>query len=274
MASMEAHDWWADVQEDREALAGSSRRRRPVSVWTDDDLDLIPERVVARPWVSDELDAGRSAAASRDARLARLRAVERGQDLDRRGRSERLAADPVGRRAADDAPAGRRRAPVEDWLADEAPRAAAPLQLLEDDSRYDDAPDEPRRARPATTDADATPAADAFEWGRDPGAADVPRGPHPVRRLVQAIAEPQPRGEEADGQRTVRITGDASAATAPVPAARQQLARAATRRPPRSAREALTHQPDRLALYAVLLGFVLIALAFASSDASAATAAL
>ena len=47
MASQEAHDWWADVQQDRETLEPVGRR--PVAVWADDvDFDLAPARVRAR----------------------------------------------------------------------------------------------------------------------------------------------------------------------------------------------------------------------------------
>lgn len=74
MASQEAHDWWGDVQDERDALE-VGRRRRAVAVWADvDDLDLVPESVVTgrtrREVAADEL-ADRRAARGGDIVLVR-----------------------------------------------------------------------------------------------------------------------------------------------------------------------------------------------------------
>ncbi|WP_205699003.1 hypothetical protein [Conexibacter sp. SYSU D00693] len=61
MAFQEAHDWWADVQSDRDDLDTGARGRRRVAVWADDDFDLVPAHVIGRPPVSDELASRRAA---------------------------------------------------------------------------------------------------------------------------------------------------------------------------------------------------------------------
>jgi hypothetical protein len=44
--SMDAPTWWADVQQDRDNLAG--RGRQPADVWLEDDLDFVPRRRMSR----------------------------------------------------------------------------------------------------------------------------------------------------------------------------------------------------------------------------------
>lgn len=163
MATMEAHDWWADVQQHRDDLAPA---RRPVAVWTDDDLELVPARVLERPYVADEL-AGR-----RRRRIAEAR--------------ERSAED-----------------------------------------RF---------------------------------------------RFVRTEHEPAAREPESTS-RTITLTRDPEVPAASSPAPRTPAA-ARRRRTAPSRRERFERRPDTIAMWAAILGFLLIILAFASNDASAATAAL
>lgn len=46
MPSTEAPNWWADVQQDREDLAG--RGRRPADDWLGEELDFVPRRRMTR----------------------------------------------------------------------------------------------------------------------------------------------------------------------------------------------------------------------------------
>jgi hypothetical protein len=46
MPSTDAPNWWADVQQEREDLAGSSRR--PADDWLGEDIDFIPRRRIGR----------------------------------------------------------------------------------------------------------------------------------------------------------------------------------------------------------------------------------
>jgi hypothetical protein len=185
MASMEAQDWWGDEQEEREALADLRRRRRPVAVWTDDDLDLLPASVLDRPYVSDELAQGRYEFVRTDHEPARRRRT--------------TPAEAPVRSIATDAPAARAAG------AERRPSVVRTITLVTDD---DVVVDEPRAAaEPAT----ASPSRRA---GRD-----------------------------------------------------------RERRPRTSAIQRLQHRPDSIAMWAAILGFLLIILAILSSDASAATLA-
>src|SRR6476469_4266072 len=46
MPSTEAPNWWADVQQEREDLAGPGRR--PADDWLGEDIDFIPRRRMSR----------------------------------------------------------------------------------------------------------------------------------------------------------------------------------------------------------------------------------
>jgi hypothetical protein len=46
MPSTDAPNWWADVQQEREDLAGSSRR--PADDWLGEDIDFVPRRRIGR----------------------------------------------------------------------------------------------------------------------------------------------------------------------------------------------------------------------------------
>jgi hypothetical protein len=46
MPSTDAPNWWADVQQEREDLAGASRR--PADDWLGEDIDFVPRRRIGR----------------------------------------------------------------------------------------------------------------------------------------------------------------------------------------------------------------------------------
>src|SRR3954466_8783168 len=58
MPSTEAPNWWADVQQEREDLAGPGRR--PADDWLGEDIDFVPRRRMKRQApVSDRATAAR-----------------------------------------------------------------------------------------------------------------------------------------------------------------------------------------------------------------------
>ncbi len=190
MASQETHDWWADVQDERESLHARGRRR-PVAVWADeDDFDLVPEHVMARRPVSDELAPRRSARELDDT------------DLDRPARGHRFVRveQPTDTRTA----GGGREVVIE--LSTTEAREAPRRIVLEGD---------------ATT------------------AGEVDHVLAPLEGAVQITGRPEER-------RTAAST------------------RTPARRPTRSARELVEHQPDRIMFWVTALGFLLILLAFAT----------
>jgi hypothetical protein len=84
--------------------------------------------------------------------------------------------------------------------------------------------------------------------------------PRDVRSAqVSSAGAPAPR---ADARRTVHITGRPDERRSLTPSRRHR---------PRTASDRVGHRPDRIALWAVLLGVVLIILAFSSSNSHAAT---
>ena len=189
MASQEAHDWWSDVQDERDAL-NTRGRRRPVVVWAEeDDFDLMPAHVMARRPVSDE--------------LAPRRAARRPQ-----------AADVL-----------------------EAEDVSVEFDLEPD---FDDVPARGHRFV-RTSHARAA----------DPTTTDAPR-----RIVLEGDAGIDhvmpPRGEGV-----VQIKGRPEDRRAPLPARYE-------RRPSRTAREIVEHQPDRIMFWVTALGFLLILLAFAT----------
>lgn len=119
-------------------------------------------------------------------------------------------------------------------------------------------PDPPALADPAD-DPDVDQAPDPAALADD-GAAQLENAAPGTR----AGAAPAPggagRGAAGGARRTVVIRGQ----TAP------PRSSGARRRPPRTARERVGARPDRLALWAVLLGFVLVLIAASSSHAAVA----
>lgn len=88
------------------------------------------------------------------------------------------------------------------------------------------------------------------------------RAHDPARPAPVARRGPHPRGAAIPARRTVEIRGR----TVPAPSVpRAELDR---RRPPRRGAERIGPHPDRLALWALLMGLVLILVAVGTADAS------
>jgi hypothetical protein len=64
MSSTDAPNWWADVQQEREDLAGSGRR--PADDWLGEDIDFIPRRRMSRAPVATAEPAEPRFTADRD----------------------------------------------------------------------------------------------------------------------------------------------------------------------------------------------------------------
>ncbi len=94
-----------------------------------------------------------------------------------------------------------------------------------------------------------------------PTAAPPEREPAPMPSRRRAPRSPAPgRATGADRRRTVEITGR----TVPAPAV-PRLVEVERRRPPRSTMERVGPRPDRIAMWAPMLGFLLILVAILSS---------
>jgi len=66
MPSTDAPNWWADVQQEREDLAGPGRR--PADDWLGEDIDFVPRRrMTRRAPVEDRVEAARDRADHDDA---------------------------------------------------------------------------------------------------------------------------------------------------------------------------------------------------------------
>ncbi len=134
-------------------------------------------------------------------------------------------------------------APVDDLLAGwDADRPAGPI-VREIVLERDDAPRRPRRE-----------VATNFSTDRDPNAP----------RDVEVA-------ELRGGRRTVEIRGRTVASPTPTADHGAAVAPAVRRRESGGAVEVFGQRPDRIALWALLLGIVLILVAMGSGDASAAT---
>jgi len=117
--------------------------------------------------------------------------------------------------------------------------------------------EEPRVAEPRQAAAPRTP---------EPRQAAAPRTPEPVAAAPEPVSiedellgQPPERDPET-GRRLVRITGRPEAQVAP-----RRLREIEPRRARRSVADRALSSPDRMALYAVLLGLFLVVLAAASA---------
>jgi hypothetical protein len=283
MPENEARAWWADVQHVRESI---ERRRGGVA---DAPAPDAPD---------DPAPSGRFARAAAEPPIPRLDDLDWPPDLPLPGtrRFERAPRTDGAAVATDDSPARRRVAAPDDRATvaadDSRPRrrhgAAGPddrAAVTADDAQLR------RRAGAATPDADRA----ASRGRRSRAEADVSRfrshraddtrsaaatdrlavaapsaTPSPARevRVTTTDTEPAPAPVELDlagalapalappARRTVQITGRTVAAPA-LP----RLVEVERRRPARRPAERIGPRPDRIALYAVLLGFFLILVA-------------
>lgn len=207
MPSTDAPNWWADVQQEREDLAGPGRR--PADDWLGEDIDFVPRRRMTRERASVD------AAAPLDGRLAAASATAASEDADDRGSSHALHGVFVP-----------------------APAAATSrtIELLTDDALDEG---------PVSRDAVAHELAH-LSAADDPFASPPP--PAGVRRTVQIKGRPTEAGRLATiAQRSM-----------------------AQRHRGRTTSDRVGHRPDRIALWAVALGAVLILLAAMTSSSQAA----
>ncbi|HEX5927293.1 MAG TPA: hypothetical protein VFY45_25985 [Baekduia sp.] len=214
MSSTDAPNWWADVQQEREDLAGSSRR--PADDWLGEDIDFVPRRRIGRA----------AATAIEEPAAPRFTA-------DRDGSAHPLHGVFVPTAA---------HAPLSEGVG--VPRrkgAAAPVRESVATSRTIELTtgDDP---------AGATPAADMAHELAHLSAADDP------------FATPPP---PAGTRRTVQIKGRPTESRMPSMAQRHRG---------RTASDRIGARPDRIALWAVALGAILILLAAMTSSSQAAVA--
>jgi hypothetical protein len=243
MPHPQARAWWADVQHLRDGYDRTDEARRRA-----DEADLAARRATReRRHVDAEISTVRSAGHHGDA----LAAPHDARDSQRRdGLAAPRAARDSQRRDGVAAPHAARDTQRRDGVA--APRDAYAAR------------------RPAA--ADATFAA---RRGRTDGGLDPRRGHHvdlpPAPRVRQGVAPPSgvdraPRnkGDATPGRVTVEIRGR----TVPAPAVPRSV-EVDRRRPQRRAIERVGARPDRMAMWALLMGLLLILVAIGTADAPA-----
>ena len=207
MPSTDAPNWWADVQQEREDLAG--RGRRPAEDWLGEDIDFVPRRRMSRASVAAPIER-------------RLADTGMEIELDRRSATAEHPLHGVFVPAASHAPVR------------EAVATARTFEL--------------------TTSEGAVPAAEASAMAHELAhlsAADDP------------FASPPP---PAGSRRTVQIKGRPTESRLPSVAQRSM----AQRHRGRTTSDRVGHRPDRIALWAVALGAILILLAAMTSSSQAA----
>jgi hypothetical protein len=206
MPSTDAPNWWADVQQERDDLAGTRGSRRPADDWLGEEIDFVPRRRLKRGApLEDRLSASRELELVLDADGAD------GAEHPMHGVFVPAAHAPVRESAA-------RSRTIELTTGDDDARAAVAV---------------------------AAPADVAHELAHL-SAADDP------------FASPPP---PVGARRTVQIKGRPSAFGLPSMAQRHRG---------RTASERVGHRPDRIALWAVALGAILILLAAMTSSSQAA----
>jgi hypothetical protein len=238
MPSTDSPNWWADVQQEREDLAGPGRR--PADDWLGEDIDFVPRRRMTRDRASAAASATPAVITPLDDRLATA------------GRA-RAAADPETADhalhgvfvPAPHAPVSASTRTIE--LTGDVARPAAASRTIElltgDDAAHGAHADRDRGDRPV-------PAAVAHELAHL-SAADDP------------FATPPP---PAGSRRTVQIKGRPTESRLASVTQRSM----AQRHRGRTASDRVGHRPDRIALWAVALGAILILLAAMTSSSQAA----
>jgi hypothetical protein len=230
MSSTDAPTWWADVQQEREDLAGPARR--PADDWLGEDIDFVPRRRISRAAVATAVD---EAVAPRFA-------------ADRDG-----SAHPLHGVFVPTAP----HAPLsEDVGVPRRKGAAAPLREDVGVPRRKSAAAPARQAAATSRTIELTTSDDELVVATH---ADMA---HELAQLSAAddpFATPPP---PAGTRRTVQIKGRPSENRPPSMAQRHRG---------RTASDRVGARPDRIALWAVALGAILILLAAMTSSSQAAT---
>lgn len=235
MPSTDAPNWWADVQQEREDLAGPGRR--PAEDWLGEDIDFVPRRRMTR---------------------------RRGADVAH----ERVDAATAAERAAAEADAGHplhgvflpsTDADTARAAADSAARAAGTDRVVELTSNTSGSSRTIELSSSADTSGSRTI---ELTMADDVVLAEAPAGvAHELAHLSAAddpFASPPP---PAGARRTVQIKGKPAHLGLPSMAQRHRGRTASDRVGPR---------PDRIALWAVALGAILILLAAMTSSSQAA----
>ena len=173
--------------------------------------------------------------------------------------------------ASDSPPAGRPRgAPVHARAADSLPLLDdldwSPSLPARSRGRFDHSRTAARRARSRRRSRPVDRADEPLDFDAERAALEDPPRP-PVaacrRTTDSARRRPPPRSRPPPARRTVQITGrTVSAPSLP------RLVEVERRRPARRPAERVGPRPDRIALWAVLLGFFLILVAATSSNAA------
>jgi hypothetical protein len=236
MPSTDAPNWWADVQQEREDLAAPGRR--PADDWLGEDIDFVPRR-----------------------RMTRERAVAAPLD-DRLVAADDLATDGVAHPLHGvfvPAEAGTRTLELVSEHDDpNARRARAAARAVE----LDDA-DGTRARTIELDDADGTRSRTIELLTGAPAAAVA----HELAHLSAAddpfASPPPPAGQ----RRTVLIKGRPTEAGRLASVAQRSMAQ---RHRGRTTSDRVGHRPDRIALWAVALGAILILLAAMTSSSQAA----
>jgi hypothetical protein len=228
MPSTDAPNWWADVQQEREDLAGPGRR--PADDWLGEDIDFVPRRRMAR---------GSAAAAATAAERTTAEPVE--HDADGVAHPLHGVFVPTSSHAP-------------------ARQAAATSRTIEL-TTGDAAPRSSRRGAPTAQ----SPAARTIELTTDDGLV-IATGADLAHELAHLSAADDPFATPpppAGTRRTVQIKGRPSESRMPSMAQRHRG---------RTASDRVGARPDRIALWAVALGAILILLAAMTSSSQAAVA--
>jgi hypothetical protein len=254
MPSTDAPNWWADVQQEREDLAAPGRR--PADDWLGEDIDFVPRRRMTRSRpveapLDDRLVVATDGAHATDGVAHPLHGVFVPAEAATARTLELVSEDDIAfaSRAAtsrtvelvsedDDANARRARAVARAIELDDARGARSrTIGLLSDD----DAP-----ALEAATQADVAHELAHLSAADDPFASPPP--PAGQRRTIQIKGRPTEAGRLASvAQRSM-----------------------AQRHRGRTTSDRVGHRPDRIALWAVALGAILILLAAMTSSSQAA----
>ena len=226
MPSTDAPNWWADVQQERDDLAGPGRR--PADDWLGEEIDFVPRRRMKR--------ASSAAATVVDARAAAATATN---------------ADGVAHPLHGVFVPTASHAPVRE--------AVATSRTIELTTDADDAPRASRRGAPVVA------ASRTIELTTDAGPvvatpADVAHELAHLRAADDPFATPPP---PAGTRRTIQIKGRPSEG---------RTSSMAQRHRGRTASDRVGPRPDRIALWAVALGAILILLAAMTSSSQAAVA--
>jgi hypothetical protein len=248
MSSTDAPNWWADVQQEREDLAEPvSLARRPADDWLGEDIDFIPRRRMSRPAVATAVDEP----------------VAPRFTADRDGIAHPLHGVfvPTAPHAPIDEGAGSPRrkgvaAPIDEGAG--SPRRKGVVAPVDDDAGAPRRRSAAASVREVATTSRTIELTVSDETASTTSAADMA---HELAHLSAAddpFATPPP---PAGTRRTVQIKGRPTESRMPSMAQRHRG---------RTASDRVGTRPDRIALWAVALGAILILLAAMTSSSQAA----